>query len=401
MTNKVKVRTIIFTEACPLACRYCDLKNDSSFGKRSWMTKEEVLSLVDKFDKQDNPEEVNTRILFSGGEPFLYWDWIKEIIDKYQHRFQYEFNTCGYLFTEEILEYLSHYDVSFVLSVDGNEKLTNYLRPLRSSPYKVGYFKKLKEIIPTLLFYFPTTPYRIIINPRYVDLLHEMYLEAVNLGFKYFTYIIDFESRPGRTIPKDKQMVYWTEEHTEILAQQIDLILTDIITGFIEGKAYPQSIEINKAFNFILNEKPYVPENIPCALFDNRTLTTIYDSDDEDKNCMTGIPEFQNLNNLKEALATAYQQQNHQCMKDPKCPAFEYCAFTCCPQLSYTQRSGFFDFDELECVVNKVSYQAAIKLLSVCNELCPDSSLYRNYLNTFNYDGKEEAIKWQHTTLHV
>ena len=30
MEKKIKVRSIIFTEACPLACRYCDLKHQST-----------------------------------------------------------------------------------------------------------------------------------------------------------------------------------------------------------------------------------------------------------------------------------------------------------------------------------------------------------------------------------
>ena len=53
MDKKLKVRTIIFTEACPLNCRYCDLKNDSNFGESPTMTKEQVFQLVDTFDKQD------------------------------------------------------------------------------------------------------------------------------------------------------------------------------------------------------------------------------------------------------------------------------------------------------------------------------------------------------------
>ena len=125
--KRIKVRTIIFTEACPLNCRYCDLKNDSGFSKSPPMTKEQIFSLVEEFDKEDNPEIIETRLLFSGGEPFLYWDWIKEIIELYGQRFQYAFNTCGYLLTDEILEFLANYRTSLVLSVDGNEKLTNYL----------------------------------------------------------------------------------------------------------------------------------------------------------------------------------------------------------------------------------------------------------------------------------
>lgn len=155
MTNLVRVRSIIFTEACPLNCRYCDLQNDTQYGCKPQMTKEEVFEIVESYNQMDDPNIINTRILFSGGEPFLFWDWIKEIMLKYGNRFQYSFNTSGYCFTEEILEFLSHYHTSFVLSVDGGEALTNYLRPVVANPYKVGYYKKLKQILPTLLYYFP------------------------------------------------------------------------------------------------------------------------------------------------------------------------------------------------------------------------------------------------------
>lgn len=388
MSKKIKVRSIIFTEACPLACRYCDLKNGPAFGKSPAMTKEQIFDLVAQFDQLDNIDEIDTRLLFTGGEPLLYWDWIKEIIEKYQHRFQYMFNTSGYLFTEEMLEFLSKYNVNFVLSVDGNEKLTNYLRPVYNSSTKTGYFKQFKQIVPTLLFYFPQTPFRIIVNPRYVDMLYEMYVEATRLGFKYFTYILDFESRPGREIPKDKKVIYWEEKHTKILAEQMDLILTDIIEGYMQGIARPQLIEINKVIQFLLNQKPFNPDDLPCQIFNERTLSTLYNPNDL-VNCLSGA--FPNLAEAKEKLIAAYQECNHKCSKDNNCPTFEYCALTCCPQASYTQRSGFFDFDDLECVVNKISYNAAIKLLAVANDLCPNAKLYKNYINQFYYPKKEEV----------
>ena len=51
------------------------------------MTKDQIFSLVEKFDKLDDYNKIDTRLLFTGGEPLLYWDWIKEIIEKYGHRF--------------------------------------------------------------------------------------------------------------------------------------------------------------------------------------------------------------------------------------------------------------------------------------------------------------------------
>lgn len=379
MERKVKVRSIIFTEACPLSCRYCDLKNDAVFGKNPAMTKDQIFALVEKFNQLDDYKEIDTRILFTGGEPLLYWDWIKEIIEKYGHRFQYMFNTSGYLFTEEILEFLSDYSVSFVLSIDGNEKLTNYLRPVNSTITKTGYFKQLKTIIPTLLFYFPQTPFRIIINPRYVDLLYEIYVEATRLGFKYFTYLLDFESRPGRIIPKNKTVIYWEEKYTQILEQQVNLILEDIIDGYIKGIARPRLTDLDKAVKFLLNKETFNIENLPCQLFSGRTLNTLYNPD-RSSHCFEGcIP---NLEDVKIKMIEAYNRQNHICSKDNKCQSFEYCALTCCPQNSYTQRTGFFDFDDLECVVNKISYNGAIKFLTICNELCPKSKLYQQYINS-------------------
>ena len=72
---------------------------------------------------------------------------------------------------------------------------------------------KIKKIIPTMLYYFPMTPFRIIVNPRYIDLLYQQYLEAERLGFRYFTFVLDFESRPDRKLNKDT--IVWEEKHRQ------------------------------------------------------------------------------------------------------------------------------------------------------------------------------------------
>lgn len=390
--KSIKVRTIIFTEACPLDCRYCDLKNDKEFGKSPTISKEKLFEMIEQFDKEDDEEQFITRLLFSGGEPLLYWSWIEEIINKYQHRFQYGFNTSGYLFTENILKFLSNYDIYINLSVDGNEKLTNYLRPVINSPYRIGYRKQLEKIIPTLLFYFPNTPYKIIVNPRYVDLLHEMYIDATHLGFKYFSFILDFESRPDRIIDKNKELIYWNENHTKILQEQMDLILSDIITGYISNIAFPRIVELDKVIQFLLDEKEYEPNNIPCQLFSNRSLTTLYHADHLNYHCFTGTKEeFKDLKNVANALKIEYQNHSKKCSKDENCKAFSFCAFQCCPQLSYAKYKKFFEFEDLECVVNKVCYNSAIKMLHICSEYCNKNMLYNSYINSFYYTNKEEG----------
>lgn len=378
IAKPIKVHTILFTEACPLNCRYCDLQNDTGYEGCKNMTKENFFDLVNEYDKNDNQDEVITRILFTGGEPLLYWDWIKEVIEKYQHRFQYSFNTSGYLFTEEILKFLSPYQVNFTLSVDGGEKLTNYLRPVRGNETHTGYFKQLKKILPTLLYYFPLTPFRIIIGPRYVDLLYEQYLEAERCGFKYFTFILDFESRPAKELRKNKKQIFWTKETEQILQEQVNLIIQDILIGFHEDVKKPQFVDMNNVLNFMLNKKTFNAETLPCGIFNNRSLSTIYNK--YSNHCFYSFE--QDLMKIKKQLNDKYQQLQGKCPLQESCIAFEYCAQTCCPQLCLSANGDFFNFDSLECLKNKVVYNGALFFLDMGNTLLSNNFLYIQFIKT-------------------
>ena len=391
----IRDHTILFTEACPLNCKYCYIQTDPIYGSAKQVTLEDIIAFIEKIKEKDSQDKnIKTQLTFTGGEPFLYWDWIKIIMEKYGNDFNYSFNTSGYCFTEEILQFLSKFDsVSFVLSIDGTEKLTNYLRPVKENPYKVGYYKKLKEIIPTLLYYFPSTPYRIIVNQRYVDLLHECYLDAQRLGFKYFTFLLDLRTRPEELRSGEKP---WSEESSKILQEQMNLICLEIIEGFKDGVDKPQIVEINKIINFLFNKKPYSPDNLPCQLFAERDLTSAYDNMSKTDNCMGST--YPNLKDAYQDLIKAYNEQNGKCKLDKNCPVFEYCANYCCPKNSLEFRGGFFNFDILECTVNKICYNSAIKILQACNIYCPESKLYTRFLNRFNYEEKEEVlVPWEQT----
>ena len=389
MNKPIRARMIIFTESCPLDCRYCDPKNESNYGTDINMTEEQLNSLVDLYDKEDDQNFITTKLTFSGGEPFLYWEWIKKIILKYKNRFMYEFNTSGYLLTEEIIEFLSHYYVNFVLSVDGNEKLTNYLRPVKATPYHTGYYKQLKQILPTLLYYFPYTPYKFILNARYVDLLYEIYQDADRLGFKYFTYIIDF----GHRKINNKDYQKWEEKHTQILQQQLELIVEDQIFSFINNVKKPELTIFNELLTFFnKNIKEYDPEYLKCKLFNQRSLISFHDAHKEQiKNCLSF--DFPDLNVLYHKLLEEYNSLEQKCPKDNQCPAFLYCSLNCCPQRSFIEHNTFFDFDILECYINKTAYNALIKFLLLGQEFCKDNFLYNSYIldYTFSINNKKEG----------
>lgn len=278
-----------------------------------------------------------------------------------------------------MLEFLSHYQVDFTLSIDGNEALTNYLRPVVNSPYKVGYMKALKKIIPTFLYYFPTTPFRLIINARYVDLLYQVYQFANELGFPYFTFLIDFGHRdfdkPNEK-PKNNYLK-WEEKHTEILEEQLMLIVNNILSSYKQGIKRTQVLEFNQILQYLFNETKFTPENIHCQLFNKRSLTTLYNNDLEGY-CLKR--EFPDIEELKIAVMDEYNSLNHICYLDEKCPMFDYCCIHCCIQSGYYKSKRFFDFDTIECLVIKSCYKAILKLLSVGNDECKDTFLYQQYI---------------------
>lgn len=372
---KVRERTLLFTEQCPLDCRYCFNKAEEEYMCGQQFDITDMIKEIDGYLEKDKEDKVQTQILFTGGEPFLYWKQIKEIIEKYGHQLFYKFNTNGMLLTKEIIEFLSDYHVIFVLSVDGDHYLTNYLRPNKRNKYRVGYLKELRKILPYLLYYFPATQFKIIIGPRYVDKLYESYLFAEQIGFKEFFFILDFNSRPYT----DKEIIHgenWTDECTEKLTQQLYLITQEMVEGWRLGLHRPQIRQIDMCVWHLLTNPKFDPHNFPCGLLNGRSLKTVYSL----KNNMCMSQYFDSYEELEKELYKQYEETNGLCPIDPECPAFEYCAVVSCPKNSMDQHGKFFYTEALECAVNKSVFKATFLMLATANEVCPNSIYYKLYL---------------------
>lgn len=372
---KIRERTLLFTEQCPLDCKYCFNKTEEKYHTQENFDISQMLKDIDSYLEKDEKDNVQTQILFTGGEPFLYWKQIKTIMEKYGHRLFYKFNTSGMLLTKEIIEFLSDYHVIFVLSVDGDHYLTNYLRPNRRNKYKVGYLKELRKILPYLLYYFPMTVFKIIVAPRYVDKLYEMYLFAEQIGFKEFSFVIDFNSRPY-TDKKVYTNQDWSDQHTEILTQQLYLITQEIVEGWRLGLYRPRVVQIDRCAWHLLTNPKFDPHNFPCGLLNGRTIRTVYQN--IDNMCMAD--SFNSYEELEKELYDQYEKLDGKCPLDPSCPAFEYCALMSCPKTSLEQYNKFFYTEYLECASNKASFKASFLMLATANEICSDSLYYKLYL---------------------
>lgn len=356
----IKVHTILFTEDCPLDCRYCYLKTFDTYHKNKSMTEDEILRAIDKIDKENPAEECHSRLLLTGGEPFLYWDTIVKILKKYGNRFSYEFNTSGYLLTTDRIRFLSHYPVNFVLSVDGDKQLTNYLRPLLNKDLK--YYDTVKQIIPTLLYYFPDTAFKCIVHPRYVDLLYRTYLTAEKLGFKYFSPILDFKSRG-----------LWTNEKKEILFEQFKLIARDFLLGFEHEIIKPQDKHINIAIKSILNPSNNNSDCLDCKVFNGRTNQTL--NNKKISYCMSSV-----YPNIKEAKEKYDKSNKGYCLNNPNCDAYNFCSIISCPKNSLDTYGEFHHIEELECLLGNIEFKIAKIILNDGLDLYPNNKLFINYL---------------------
>lgn len=373
LVNKIREHSILFTEACPLMCRYCHLRSKEEIQVVPDYDTAFMVEKIKNYIKKDKEDGFITQILFTGGEPFLFWNSIKDIMIQFPD-LRYHFNTSGYLLTKEIIEFLSAYSVSFTLSCDGNEVLTNYLRPNKANKYGVGYMKYFRTISPILLYYFPEVSFKMIVAPRYVDKVYETYLFAEEIGFKNFSLMIDFNCREY-----EKSLLYdlpWTEKESQILLEQIQLICMEILEGWRNNIIRPMLPQMNEILSFFLKNKTFSPEELPCGLFNNRTLSTIYDP--EEKNCLSNY--FPSLEEAKKIFIEEWNTSQGSCVRDNNCPNFAYCASKNCIANSYKETGSFIKIEELECILNKILFQAGVPMIETANQICQDRLYYQLFL---------------------
>lgn len=120
MKNYFEIIFIMLGDACNFNCKYC-LQGEHKVAIIQPAFSEKMLSFLDNYSSKDK-----TMISFWGGEPLLYFDSIKEIVNRYQDKFNYEMVSNGSLLTEEIVSFLNEHNIGYHLSHDG--EVTEYTR---------------------------------------------------------------------------------------------------------------------------------------------------------------------------------------------------------------------------------------------------------------------------------
>lgn len=105
---------ILLGDNCNFNCKYC-------LQKKQYKMPTEINPEIYNFIKKVSLNQKNPiRISFYGGEPFLYFDKIKEIVNKTKYiNAYYSITTNGSLFDKEKINFLNQYNFTVYISWDG------------------------------------------------------------------------------------------------------------------------------------------------------------------------------------------------------------------------------------------------------------------------------------------
>lgn len=123
---------------CNLACRYCIQGNNI---ERPKILPKDINPSIYRFIKELSSKNRNLCLLFYGGEPLLYLDKIKEIIENTENNYiYYMIITNGLLLTKDIINYFNTKRVDLIISWDG-------LRSINTRYYDVFSNEEHKQLI--------------------------------------------------------------------------------------------------------------------------------------------------------------------------------------------------------------------------------------------------------------
>lgn len=179
--------SINLTYDCNLRCKYC-YAGEGNYGMhRDYMnicTAEKVADFLIKTSGEAN----NISILFFGGEPLMNFNILKYFVlycnSKADKKTDYTVVTNGTLLTDKIMEFFNEYNIKIQVSIDGNKKIQDFLRPF---PGNIGSYdiieRKIKKITSD---HNERCSARATVNHNNLELTG-ITKELLNMGFKYMS----------------------------------------------------------------------------------------------------------------------------------------------------------------------------------------------------------------------
>ena len=219
------------TDNCNLACIYCFVQQKPHYMPLD-IAKQAVDFIVNNYNIKKERGWLRTqetkRITFFGGEPMLMFDQIivpliEYIENNYDiNEFKFDITTNGTLLSEERLIFMKKYNISILLSIDGDKETQDYNRPCKDC--NSSSFNLVSKNIPFILKYFPDTVFRSTVYKDTIKNLFQNYLYAEEIGFKNYICIPDSRSQN------------WTEEDLENYKNEIFKIMMYYLSYYVNNE---------------------------------------------------------------------------------------------------------------------------------------------------------------------
>ncbi len=147
--RKYKPRSIVLKLGtnCNLRCDYCYVEHRNQDDSLD-------IELVQKlFDELMDENDCTVNCCFHGGEPFLYFDKMKEIVTllstkPYAQQIKYSCQSNGTLLTEEIVKFINKNGIAIGISIDGPKEVNDMHRKYKNA---LGSFDEIIAGIKLLL----------------------------------------------------------------------------------------------------------------------------------------------------------------------------------------------------------------------------------------------------------
>ncbi len=177
------------TDNCNLRCRYCYLRNNYLLKNKN-MSEKTITKAFD-FVLQNFPKVKSVQISLFGGEPAFFFKKFEYLLNIAKQKFKekkvfFTFATNGTVLNKEIISFIKQKEVSFCLSMDGGQKIQDYLRPTLDGS---GSFKIIEKNLPILKKINTSLMARVTITPYNIK-LSDLFEHLKAKGFKKINFVL-------------------------------------------------------------------------------------------------------------------------------------------------------------------------------------------------------------------
>lgn len=188
------MRYIIHTTfKCNLQCEYCYV-NKSNFS----LSPENANSIIN-FIYKHTPSKEKIEILFTGGEPLIEFELLKQIISQIKTHLSFNVNnikfsiiTNGTIFNKDIIQFLADNNFSICISCDGPEYVHDVMRRF---PDKVRSFHIVEKNLKEAVKIFPALAVQATYHPLTFKNLPQVIEYLTSIGIRNISINPDFSAK--------------------------------------------------------------------------------------------------------------------------------------------------------------------------------------------------------------